>query len=257
MGKILIDTQTEPATPSAGTLALYSDSANSNHFTQKDENGTVIDLTASIPTTTKGDVVVHNGTTNVRLGVGTDGQVITADSAQTEGIKWADATATTYPEYHYGADNLFIPDNSDWTVTAPAGIAQDSNNNSLLVGRFDNTTAEGLGTDPILVPSGATNIIIDLVSRPETAPGSAKQVMAVLNRRNVNSTVGSWSATDLTAIDITTDENWLTDSQTITLSSLGITAGEYYQIELSRDPVDAADDLEGDWALRNFTIRFS
>ena len=81
--------------------------------------------------------------------------------------------------------------------------------------------------------------------------------MAVLNRRNVNSTVGSWSATDLTAIDITTDENWLTDSQTITLSSLGITAGEYYQIELSRDPVDAADDLEGDWALRNFTIRFS
>jgi hypothetical protein len=41
------------------------------------------------PTTTKGDLIVHNGTDNIRQAVGTDGHVLTADSAQTSGVKWA------------------------------------------------------------------------------------------------------------------------------------------------------------------------
>ena len=41
--------------------------------------------------TTKGDVVSHNGSAAVRVGVGTNGQVLMADSAQTAGVKWADA----------------------------------------------------------------------------------------------------------------------------------------------------------------------
>lgn len=38
--------------------------------------------------TTKGDILVHNGTTWVRLPVGSDGQVLSADSTQASGIKW-------------------------------------------------------------------------------------------------------------------------------------------------------------------------
>jgi hypothetical protein len=49
---------------------------------------------ALAPTTTKGDVIVSNGTDNVRLAVGTDGQVLTADSAQASGVKWAAAAGT-------------------------------------------------------------------------------------------------------------------------------------------------------------------
>ncbi len=48
----------------------------------------------SLPTTTKGDLVVHNGTTNVRLPVGSNTQVLTADSAQSTGVKWAASGAT-------------------------------------------------------------------------------------------------------------------------------------------------------------------
>lgn len=39
--------------------------------------------------TTKGDILVYNGTSWVRQGVGTDGQVLRADSAQADGILWA------------------------------------------------------------------------------------------------------------------------------------------------------------------------
>lgn len=44
---------------------------------------------ALAPTTTKGDVIVHNGTDNIRIAVGTNNQVLTADSAQASGVKWA------------------------------------------------------------------------------------------------------------------------------------------------------------------------
>jgi hypothetical protein len=41
------------------------------------------------PTTTKGDLIVDDGTNNVRQGVGADGYVLTADSTVATGVKWA------------------------------------------------------------------------------------------------------------------------------------------------------------------------
>lgn len=42
-----------------------------------------------LPTTTKGDIIVHNGTTNVRKAIGANGTVLTADNTQADGTKWA------------------------------------------------------------------------------------------------------------------------------------------------------------------------
>ena len=41
------------------------------------------------PATTKGDLIVHDGTNDVRLPVGTNNFVLTADSTQASGLKWA------------------------------------------------------------------------------------------------------------------------------------------------------------------------
>jgi hypothetical protein len=42
------------------------------------------------PSTTKGDLIVHNGTDNIRVAVGgTNGHVLTVDSAEASGVKWA------------------------------------------------------------------------------------------------------------------------------------------------------------------------
>jgi len=45
----------------------------------------------SSPLTTKGDLYTYS-TTDARLGVGTNGQVLTADSAEATGLKWATAS---------------------------------------------------------------------------------------------------------------------------------------------------------------------
>src|SRR4249920_82896 len=50
-------------------------------------------LAAKLPLTTKGDLVVRDASTLTRLPVGTDNQVLTADAAQTLGVKWATPAA--------------------------------------------------------------------------------------------------------------------------------------------------------------------
>ena len=48
---------------------------------------------ALAPTTTKGDIIVSNGSDNIRVAVGaTNGHVLTVDSAEASGVKWAAAS---------------------------------------------------------------------------------------------------------------------------------------------------------------------
>jgi hypothetical protein len=53
-----------------------------------------IDPPASSPLTTKGDIYVYD-VDNQRLPVGTDGQLLSADSVETTGLKWIDPPVTT------------------------------------------------------------------------------------------------------------------------------------------------------------------
>ena len=49
------------------------------------------------PLTTKGDLLVRTASGNVRLAAGPDTQVLTADSTQPEGVKWAPAQGSAFP----------------------------------------------------------------------------------------------------------------------------------------------------------------
>lgn len=96
------------------------------------------------PLTTKGDVYGYS-TTNARIPVGTDGQVLTADSTQALGVKWAaagggSAIGNSSLVYRYtvaGVDKASI----DTGVDTPNAGSNDWTNGDLLeifiVGRTD------------------------------------------------------------------------------------------------------------------------
>jgi C1q domain len=60
---------------------------------------------ALAPTTTKADLITRNATVNTRLGVGSDGQVLVADSAQSTGLKWDNVSGIKNYVLNPGADS--------------------------------------------------------------------------------------------------------------------------------------------------------
>jgi len=85
----------DPAAPSSGGWKLYFKSGGAYY---ESSAGTVTAIGPSLtdPTTTKGDLIVH-GTGLARLPVGTDGQVLTARAAATNGLDWEANAALTNP----------------------------------------------------------------------------------------------------------------------------------------------------------------
>ena len=89
---INIQETTLPALPAISTSTLY---LNNSKLKSIDSNGLI---TIYQPTTTKGDLTIHDGATQVRLPVGSDGYILVSNSSSLSGVSWVEnTTGSTSP----------------------------------------------------------------------------------------------------------------------------------------------------------------
>lgn len=99
------------------------------------------------PATTKGDLIVSNGTDNVRLGVGTDTYVLTADSTASTGVKWAASAG--------GSSNITTKGMWENALTISTNYSITSGNSAMSAGPI--TVATGV---TVTVPSGSRWVVL-------------------------------------------------------------------------------------------------
>jgi len=61
--------------------------------------GNIVNTPGSATLTTKGDILTHDGTSPVRLAVGSEGQVLTSQSTATYGLSWRAAPASSISKW--------------------------------------------------------------------------------------------------------------------------------------------------------------
>jgi hypothetical protein len=104
------------------------------------------------PTTTKGDLIANNGSDNIRVAVGSDNQVLVADSTQASGVKWAVGpfTSSTITDAATITPSITVSQYSITALAQPATFANPaagSNGQRLIIRIKDNGTARALTWD--------------------------------------------------------------------------------------------------------------
>lgn len=136
---------------------------------------------ALAPTTTKADIIVYNGTDNIRLAVGSDGDALFADSTEASGLKWDAVSAsaggnTTEVQFNNGG---ILAGNSNWTFITGTSVmsltGQMNVDNLRLDGNTISTTSAGGIT---LDPSGGGALVLDYASWPAADAGVSGYVLS-------------------------------------------------------------------------------
>lgn len=146
------------------------------------------------PTTTKGDIAANTGAGNARLAVGSNGQVLTADSMQTTGLKYATPTTpllTIRRRVSMTPDVMLATDltigfsvasaSSETLVAAPADgrlvtIKDESgsaSSNHITINAGAGDTIQGASTEVITTNYGYRNLYYDVADKIWFIVGSA------------------------------------------------------------------------------------
>ena len=158
----------------------------------------------------------------------------------------------------YVATSLDSPNNSDWAVNALAPTVADPTNAAINVRQFSNTVEQGVGL-LLTIPSTATSITFTYKGRPQTAPGATANIQMNLYYRSIpnNAALGSWSAAKtFTAAGVPTNAFTQYYLYTATLATLGLTAGNEYQFELTRNTT-VSSNLASNWLMSMLDISFT
>lgn len=133
-----------------------------------DDDHTIYTLRSIL--TTKGDLFVYNGSAIVRVGVGSNDQVLTADSAQAAGVKWA-AGGSALPTICYIA-GAALTDN----VLANLSDGTNWNTNKAII-------------NAIIIATSATNWDLYLYSDADGSSGVFASMQVVANANGNKSTL--------------------------------------------------------------------
>ena len=104
----------------SGTITMAGTLAIANGGTGQATATAAFDALA--PTTTKGDIIVYNGSDNIRLAVGADGEALFADSTEPSGIKWDSVSAAA------GGNNTEIQFNNSGLLAGSSNYTWDGTN---------------------------------------------------------------------------------------------------------------------------------
>ncbi len=148
--------------------------------------------------------------------------------------------------FSYDADQLLVPNNSDWAVNAAAGGGVDSNNAALPVCLYDKTVEEGRGfIERSAVGSSKLRITAEI--RAEVAPPAVRTAGLKLYAREDG---GAWSSVVLNDASLPASvETWQKFVQVITLSSISVGDDKKIEFELCRIAPSAGTNLDTDLAL--------
>jgi len=167
------------------------------------------------------------------------------------------AAAMAFPQYFIKAEDFTAVNNSDFAFNGNAANFQDDVNNGFTVALHDDTVEQGKAFQ-FIIPTGSTSMKITTKYKAMVAPPAARTAGQKFYERASESTVDAWgTAVQLDDMDFETDLEYNIITQTITLATLGLTAGQEHQMIISRDPTPVAgtnlvDDMGLRWRLFEF-----
>jgi len=165
------------------------------------------------PTTTKGDLIVSDGTNNVRIPVGTNNYVLTADSAQASGVKWAVGSSGSGTVTSVGgtgtvngltltgtvttSGNLTLGGTLD--LSSPPAIggtspAAGTFTTLSLTGTSNQVSSVAVSSDPAAPSAGNLKTFARTIAGGYTAPAflNATQNVAMVQPAFANKRIGNW-----------------------------------------------------------------
>lgn len=122
-------------------------------------------MDALSPTTTKGDLLADNGTNVIRLPVGTNGQVLKANSGVSAGVEWAD-------------------ESSGATVVAANTIYKAGSNYTTSSTSFSDVDSTNVKVTATLVAGGKVDVSVDFVCQKNTGGSGYARITDGTNHSN-------------------------------------------------------------------------